>query len=285
MAHRRTRCPPIALQRHARTPRLSDVGRRGATCSTSAGRRPRLRRRGRGRRRGDAALRRRQPTAAGPRPARASPRTYRVGNGRAGNVGAGRDRARRQRSSRSRARRAQPAAGRGRHRPGDAGRRAPRRAGGVPHARSAPSPRPTTPRSPSAIPACSAPRRRLRWTGSWHTVFVTVDRVGGAADRRRRSRTTLARHLERYRMAGHDLEIDAPRYVSLEIALARLRQAATTSAPTSRDGLLEVLQQPRAARRPARPLPPRQLHLRPAGVPEPALRRGAGRRRRRVGRR
>jgi len=28
---------------------------------------------------------------------------------------------------------------------------------------------------------------------------------------------SIRRHVERYRMAGHDLEIDGPRYVSLEI--------------------------------------------------------------------
>ncbi|MFC7737922.1 putative baseplate assembly protein [Roseomonas sp. GCM10028921] len=55
-----------------------------------------------------------------------------------------------------------------------------------------------------------------RWTGSWHTIFVTVDRRGGdpvdsgfEAD--------LRRCLERYRMAGHDLEVDSPRFVPLEL--------------------------------------------------------------------
>lgn len=58
----------------------------------------------------------------------------------------------------------------------------------------------------------------LRWTGSWHTVFVTVDRLGGETltdgyvD-------SLERHLDRFRMAGHDLEFDEPRYVPLELAL------------------------------------------------------------------
>lgn len=56
----------------------------------------------------------------------------------------------------------------------------------------------------------------FRWTGSWHTVFITVDRVGGLpvdSDFKASIRT----HVERYRMAGHDLEIDGPHYVSLEI--------------------------------------------------------------------
>jgi hypothetical protein len=57
-----------------------------------------------------------------------------------------------------------------------------------------------------------------RWTGSWYTMFVTVDRRGGKpvdasfeAD--------LRRFLERFRMAGYDLEIDGPRYVALDLAL------------------------------------------------------------------
>ena len=58
----------------------------------------------------------------------------------------------------------------------------------------------------------------FRWTGSWHTVFVTADRLGGAGvDARFEAR--LRRHLERFRMAGYDLEVDAARAVALDIAL------------------------------------------------------------------
>ena len=58
----------------------------------------------------------------------------------------------------------------------------------------------------------------FRWTGSWHTVFVTADRFGGAAvDARFEAR--LRRHLERFRMAGYDLEVDGPRYIALDITL------------------------------------------------------------------
>jgi hypothetical protein len=58
----------------------------------------------------------------------------------------------------------------------------------------------------------------FRWTGSWRTVFVTADRAGGLPvddD----FETALRRHLDRYRMAGYDLEIDGPRFVPLEVAL------------------------------------------------------------------
>lgn len=58
----------------------------------------------------------------------------------------------------------------------------------------------------------------LRWTGSWHTVFVTVDRVGGRPLDTPFT-TSLRDHLERYRMAGHDLRCDDPVFVPLELDL------------------------------------------------------------------
>ena len=58
----------------------------------------------------------------------------------------------------------------------------------------------------------------FRWTGSWHTVFVSADRPGGTGvDDAFEAR--LRRHLERFRMAGYDLEVDSPRPVPLDIAL------------------------------------------------------------------
>ena len=58
----------------------------------------------------------------------------------------------------------------------------------------------------------------FRWTGSWHTVFLSADRYGGLAVDRRFS-TRLRSNLERYRMAGYDLEVNNPRYVPLEVEL------------------------------------------------------------------
>ncbi len=58
----------------------------------------------------------------------------------------------------------------------------------------------------------------FRWTGSWHTVFVTADRFGGGhVDTAFETRLRL--HLESFRMAGYDLEVDAPRHVPLDITL------------------------------------------------------------------
>jgi predicted phage baseplate assembly protein len=57
-----------------------------------------------------------------------------------------------------------------------------------------------------------------RWTGSWYTMFITIDRKGGLpvdAD----FEAEIRRHVERYRLAGHDVEIDPPRFVSLDIRM------------------------------------------------------------------
>jgi len=58
----------------------------------------------------------------------------------------------------------------------------------------------------------------MRWTGSWYTAFVTIDRKGGrpvdpAFDEE------LVAHLERYRMASVDVEIDGPQFVPLDIVM------------------------------------------------------------------
>jgi hypothetical protein len=57
-----------------------------------------------------------------------------------------------------------------------------------------------------------------RWTGSWHTIFITIDRVGGrpidAA-----FETELRAFLDPFRLAGHDIEIDGPHDVALELEL------------------------------------------------------------------
>ncbi|MCU7820357.1 putative baseplate assembly protein [Kitasatospora sp. DSM 101779] len=58
----------------------------------------------------------------------------------------------------------------------------------------------------------------FRWTGSWHSVFVTADRRGGKPVDADFERDLRAR-LERYRLAGYDLEVDGPVFVPLEIGL------------------------------------------------------------------
>jgi hypothetical protein len=58
----------------------------------------------------------------------------------------------------------------------------------------------------------------FRWTGSWYSVFVAADRYGGS-DIDPRFAAQLRRHLERFRMAGYDLDVASPRYVPLDVML------------------------------------------------------------------
>jgi predicted phage baseplate assembly protein len=58
----------------------------------------------------------------------------------------------------------------------------------------------------------------LRWTGSWYTAFVTVDRKGGR-EVDTSFRESIRGYLERYRMAGFDVEVNAPTFVPLDLAL------------------------------------------------------------------
>jgi hypothetical protein len=68
-------------------------------------------------------------------------------------------------------------------------------------------------RSPGVQKAASS----MRWTGSWNTVFVTVDRTAGQSVDAAFQRD-LEAELERYRMAGHDLTVRSPVFVSLDVS-------------------------------------------------------------------
>lgn len=57
-----------------------------------------------------------------------------------------------------------------------------------------------------------------RWTGSWRTMFVTADRFNNLKTDAA-FEIELRGRLERYRMAGQDLEVDAPRFVPLAIEM------------------------------------------------------------------
>ena len=59
----------------------------------------------------------------------------------------------------------------------------------------------------------------FRWTGSWLTVFDTVARPGNATVDATFT-GTLAAWLERYRVLGHDLQVNGPVLVSLRIDIA-----------------------------------------------------------------
>lgn len=68
------------------------------------------------------------------------------------------------------------------------------------------------------LPEVQRATARFRWTGSWHTVFVTADRFGGTKVEGAFA-ARLREHLERFRMAGYDLRADNPRYVPLDVSL------------------------------------------------------------------
>ena len=58
----------------------------------------------------------------------------------------------------------------------------------------------------------------LRWTGSWYTVFITAEPQGGTNLSSSQAKT-LKKYVNRFRLAGQDLQLEGPDYVSLEIKL------------------------------------------------------------------
>lgn len=77
-------------------------------------------------------------------------------------------------------------------------------------------------------PGVAAAKARFRWTGSWHTVFVAIHPVdaenlarlaGGGAALAADFATEMKAHLTRFKIAGYDLTVRAAQYVPLEIAL------------------------------------------------------------------
>jgi len=57
-----------------------------------------------------------------------------------------------------------------------------------------------------------------RWTGSWHTIYITVDREEGQSIEGNFRQKLLA-FLEEFRLAGHDIEIENPRFVALDVGM------------------------------------------------------------------
>jgi hypothetical protein len=79
----------------------------------------------------------------------------------------------------------------------------------------------------------------FRWTGSWHTVFITIDPCGHTElmpDLEARVRS----HIIRYKLAGYDIEIDPPIYVPLEIEV-NVCVARDHFRPQVKDAVLEAL--------------------------------------------
>jgi hypothetical protein len=68
-------------------------------------------------------------------------------------------------------------------------------------------------------PAVQRAEATRRWTGSWYTIFVTIDRLGGEAVDAAFEQD-IRDHLEKYRLTGHDIEVDAPQFVPLDIRMS-----------------------------------------------------------------
>ncbi|MBT2442698.1 putative baseplate assembly protein [Streptomyces sp. ISL-36] len=64
-------------------------------------------------------------------------------------------------------------------------------------------------------------KARFRWTGSWYTVFLTLDRRDDAPVTGDPAfLAELSAHLRRFRIAGYDLEVTGPQPVALDLELS-----------------------------------------------------------------
>jgi hypothetical protein len=79
----------------------------------------------------------------------------------------------------------------------------------------------------------------LRWTGSWYTVFLAAEPRGGG-DLASALLRSLTRFVNRYRLAGQDLQLESPRYVPLNIKLTVCVDPGYFQANV-RKGLLQAL--------------------------------------------
>lgn len=79
----------------------------------------------------------------------------------------------------------------------------------------------------------------IRWTGSWYTVFVSVDRLGSRPADDPGFLGEVKRFLQWYRMAGYDIEVSAPQFVPVDLALQVMVQPEYF-ADVVKQALLEV---------------------------------------------
>jgi len=64
----------------------------------------------------------------------------------------------------------------------------------------------------------------IRWTGSWYSYFVTVERLGGLPVDDN-FKALMRSYLGRYRVAGYEVEVESPIFVPLDLALMVCVQA------------------------------------------------------------
>ena len=76
----------------------------------------------------------------------------------------------------------------------------------------------------TAYPGVLKAQANLRWTGSWYTMFITVERTGGTPLDAAFEQNLLS-YLNGFRLAAYDLQVDSPVYVPLDIAFSVCVQA------------------------------------------------------------
>ena len=109
----------------------------------------------------------------------------------------------------------------------------------------------------------------LRWTGSWYTVFITAE-PKGAGNLTPTLRRELKKNINRYRLAGEDIELEPPQYVSLEITLTICVDPDYFQSDVEK-ALTRCPWQPHLVRRNQGTVLSRQFHLRPDRLSEPHL--------------
>jgi hypothetical protein len=88
-------------------------------------------------------------------------------------------------------------------------------------------------------PQVQRARARFVWTGSWHTVFVYVDPIGGEA-LTAETRAGVSAYLQQRKLAGFDIEVGSATYVPLALEL-RICVRRDFVAADVRSGLLRAL--------------------------------------------
>ena len=83
-------------------------------------------------------------------------------------------------------------------------------------------------------PAVARAFGHRRWTGSWYTITLAIDLVGGG-EIDNRFENDLRAFIEDHRLAGHDLEIVSPVFVALDIVLYVCVQPHVYAADVNRD--------------------------------------------------
>ena len=104
----------------------------------------------------------------------------------------------------------------------------------------------------------------FRWTGSWHTVFLTVDRSGGARSHREFD-SDIAQSRRALSYGGTRSGSRQPAVRGAGNRPARMRRGGSLS-QRRRARAVRCAEQSRSARRPARSVSSGQFHFRPAGL-------------------